>query len=127
MAKRRVQRDSTLIANEVVDPLSMLDPGPVRFLSPVIDQPTRDELIEVEDRRRFDPEGVFATPSFFSSPAPMLKAVGRGQPPVGIGWSAPDRVAVCVRRKERREVLFAKNRTNGRGSKRRNYWSKVKC
>lgn len=44
-------------------------------------------------------------------------------------FSVPKRVEVCVRRKERREVLFAKRRT-GRGSrtpKRRNEWSDVKC
>lgn len=46
-----------------------------------------------------------------------------------LAFALPKRVLVCVRRKQRREVLFAKKRT-GRGSrsrKRFNVYSQVRC
>lgn len=50
--------------------------------------------------------------------------------PAGVAFNDSRTVAICVRRKERREVLFATRRT-GRGSNRnirhRNEWSKIKC
>lgn len=44
-------------------------------------------------------------------------------------FDAPKEVAICVRRKARREVLFAKRRTRkGAGSRRyRNEWSNINC
>lgn len=44
-------------------------------------------------------------------------------------FAIPNKVAVCVRRKRRREVLHALKRTRkGAGArKRRNYWSDVSC
>lgn len=44
-------------------------------------------------------------------------------------FRVPEKVAICVRRKRRKEVLFAKRRT-GKGSrspKHRNYYSEVSC
>lgn len=73
-----------------------------------------------EDRRTFHPDGPFRTP--FSSPRSAARLVvkrahksGAGRnlwsldqsPPVRVGFNRPDRVAICVRRKARREVLFA--------------------
>lgn len=49
--------------------------------------------------------------------------------PYQIAFSAPAETLVCVRRKTRREVIFAKKR-NGRGGQRRakwSLWSKTKC
>lgn len=39
----------------------------------------------------------------------------------------PRLVAICVRRRRRREVLHALKRTNGQGARRRNVWSNVRC
>ena len=47
-----------------------------------------------------------------------------------ISFGVPRKVELCVRRKQRREVMFAMRRT-GKGSRavrrRRNYWSGVSC
>ena len=52
-----------------------------------------------------------------------------GHLPVNVAFSQPKQVAVCIRRKARREVLFAKNRTGkgARSRRTRNQWSDVKC
>lgn len=48
--------------------------------------------------------------------------------PPKIGFDVPKRVAICVRRKQRREVIIAKKLArNGGGAKHRNIWSDVKC
>lgn len=48
-----------------------------------------------------------------------------------IGFNTPDNVFRCIRRKSRREVLFAFNkqrkRGQGGGKYKRNYWSQFKC
>lgn len=52
-----------------------------------------------------------------------------GTLPVQVAFSQPKQVTVCIRRKTRREVLFAKKRT-GKGAQSRrtlNQWSDVKC
>lgn len=93
------------------------------------------DLIEIEDNRTW-------TPVPFHSPVSVfLKAdanvnVGRKRN-VQFAYNArdifrferPEHLARCVRRKQRREVLFALRRTrSGRGRpKRRNYWSDVSC
>lgn len=52
-----------------------------------------------------------------------------GTLPHQVAFSQPKQVSVCIRRKTRREVLFAKNRTlKGSGARRtRNQWSGIKC
>lgn len=46
-----------------------------------------------------------------------------------VGFAAPKQVSVCIRRKTRRSVLFAKKRTRkGAGSRRKhNQWSSIGC
>nr|QJB20546.1 MAG: hypothetical protein [Microvirus sp.] len=93
-----------------------------------------------EDRRTFHPDGPFRAP--FSSPRVAAKLVvknasgrtrsavrGFGQnPPIGVGFYRPDRVAICVRRKTRRQVIFA---SGVGGSKvrrgKRNFASGFRC
>lgn len=52
-----------------------------------------------------------------------------GHLPTNVAFSQPAKVSVCIRRKARREVLFAKNRTGkgARSRRTRSYWSDVKC
>lgn len=99
-----------------------------------------------EDRREYHPEGPFAAPLSFgnlpaaiswtgtlsgSTPSPSKRISGL---PTGslIGspaFTTPPGVAICVRRKQRREVLHAlkKTRSGSGRSKRRNPYSEVKC
>lgn len=105
----------------------------------------RTRVRAIEDRREFHPAGPLRFPkSLIKRPRLVLrdpsrllrdaqrraKATGK---PVRMGdWSSPvmevpHTVALCVRRKERREVILALRRGNGAAKKRRNEWSKVTC
>lgn len=95
-------------------------PRPVSFLS------------QVEDRRRFDPSGFFRRAqalSVLASSVRLKRRVPFNRRDV-FKFAIPDHVAVCVRRKQRREVLHALKKT-GAGARaerrRRNYLSEVSC
>lgn len=49
--------------------------------------------------------------------------------PYTLKFHQPERIAICVRRKQRKEVLFAKKKAGKRGQRkpRFNKWSKVRC
>lgn len=124
--------------------------GPMRPASPIaLRLPVRPSVVH-EDRRRWDPDGSWAVRDAFgrkarvgmspqASPKTRQRAGVMAKPGIsrsGIpmireatSFVAPRGVMICVRRKIRREVLFAKNRTRkGAGSaKRRNHWSDYKC
>lgn len=95
-------------------------PRPVSFLS------------QVEDRRRYDPSGFFRRAqglSLLASRVRLKRQSGFNRRDV-FKFSIPNNVAVCVRRKQRREVLHAFNRA-GAGARarvrRRTYQSEVSC
>lgn len=96
-------------------PLSSLD----NFLGPSIPA----------DRRVFS----FGEPERFNlnvgSSVDGIRDVGVSRLSTQVGFSRPAEVGICVRRKERREVLHAKRRIRkGRGGGRRQHWySKIKC
>lgn len=97
----------------------------------------RTALQLIEDRRVFHPEGAFRPPLSISIPRKSRLVVRKAHfaksristMPSTLGFRVPKRVALCVRRKERREVIHAKRLTRrGAGSKkRRNYWSAISC
>lgn len=113
MARRRrsnrIGRDSSHIANLRLPRYVV---SRVRFPSP-----TRRLL---EDRRFYHPLGRLDRPAFATrrSAARLVARHqdGRMQTKARISFADPRRVMVCVRRKERREVLFARGVG---GSKRR--------
>lgn len=92
----------------------------------------RLDLRLLEDRRRYDPTRRVSLPRReLARGAISSRVVERGRMPATLRMSfvAPKRVLVCVRRSQRREVLFAERRT-GKGSRsprHRNEWSDVKC
>lgn len=87
-------------------------------------------LTMVEDRRTFHPMG-------FQRPAASLHAKSRvvarkathpTWPSARLQFKIPRDIAVCIRRKERREVLLAKGRGGGgHRPPRRNWWSSISC
>lgn len=105
--------------------------SPLQPLRPLVHLPLLSELsplIEVEDRRRFTPYD--ASPRSMEGTPARLRVVGRGVPSHRIGFTDPSNVVACVRRAQRREVLFAKRRTKkgaGARRRRRNFWSNVRC
>lgn len=91
-------------------------------------------LTMLEDRRVFHPERDYRPARTFSRidqrrlvPASLVtdRIMRSGQ----LRFAVPDKVVVCVRRKQRREVLHALRRTGkGAGAPRhRNYQSDISC
>lgn len=93
----------------------------------------------VEDRRFYNPLGSYAPARSLNRRSRLVIVspnVNKSRPvssfrvPSAIGFDVPSRVAVCVRRKQRKEVLHALKFTgkgSGGGKHRRTYWSGVSC
>lgn len=127
MAKRRRGERATPmhVANDLSLRLALT--SLVLRSPPVLRPPV--ELLEVEDRRTFHPLGGFRPARSLGPRSDARVQVRRFRPfrySDVFQFAVPDRVAVCVRRRERREVLHAK-RSLGRGAGRRNYWSGISC
>lgn len=95
-------------------------------------------LNEIEDRRTWHPQGdvrparrVLAPASRFRVVRPVstqASLVEASSVPISVGFQDARRVLVCVRRKQRREVLFAKG-YGGAGTPPRRFseYSKISC
>lgn len=136
MAKRgrsdRGQRDDNSLSLETL--LALTTPiqpfSPLPSLAHVPSQ--RSQFNEIEDGRRFVP-GPSRSRLFAGSSAPLKigsKRPSQRGPATGVAFASPVHTVRCVRRKERREVIFAL-RKRGKGAaarrRRRNYWSNVSC
>lgn len=128
MARRRrsdnrSQRDTNDIASPLLDRAKLLNSEAFRaaFVDP--------DLREWEDGRTFHPDGVFRPAGVRRSRfARQLFATDSAYSRQAVAFAVPKQVAVCVRRKQRREVLFAKRRMKGRGGTRRyTERSHIKC
>jgi len=84
----------------------------------------------LQDRRKYDPT------TRTQKPAARTRSATRYTIPTSTpylssryGFSRPQDVSICVRRKTRKEVLFAKRKTKAGARSRRHYnrWSEVKC
>lgn len=140
-------RLSSLI-DDVDEPLTVLEPPRLRINPPSV---RSNPLLEVEDRRRWQPPGAvrrarssrrWNVPLKLSATrpssllkrrswptSPAHKAVARNVSLGGLSFRAPRFVAICVRRKSRKEVLHALGKV-GKGSsrvRRRNSYSNVRC
>lgn len=153
----RAQRDTSVIANErlldaeLLGPVSPSSTLSVRSVSHDWDYSNPHStwsssfLTEVEDRRTWHPEAAFRPPLLFSGNAARFdRLVDRRSSPLQVrrglrvrsqtkavrAFDDPGYVALCVRRKKRREVIFAKRKA-GKGSRRRhrrrNYFSEIRC
>lgn len=101
------------------------------YYSTYVTQPRVDVLRSfvrtLEDRRTFDPMGSFRPAAATSRYARSLDVPeGRKFSPL-VGFQAPEKVAVCVRRKIRKEVIIAKGGSGSGKRKRRTWFSSVKC
>lgn len=125
MAKRRsksqARRDPIAIArpNRLLSPVRILRPSalPIRL--------ARVQLRDFDDRRRWHPEPFHRPPVAFQRPAARLVATNppdrpKRFVPASVGFKDPSRVSLCVRRRSRREVLFA----TGSGGRPRRYHNK---
>lgn len=129
MAKRRRfgPREIENIANRRLQVPRIMTPRPLNRLTP--------NLRLVEDRRTWHPDGKALSPvRMLNSKRPRLQPVAfsssklRNVIPTAIGFKIPKKVAICVRRKQRKEVLFAKRKAgHGTARPKRNQWSDVHC
>jgi hypothetical protein len=106
---------------------------------------TSNNLTQYEDRRLWHPEGDYAPARSFSKTRHRLEVFPRISYSSGlsinkvqnlsrttahaIGFSAPNKVLICVRRNIRKEVLHALNKTGkgGQNPPRRNSYSNIYC
>lgn len=104
-------------------------------LADLLSRPLSVDLRPVEDRRTWHPLGedrpTRTTSGHPTRPNMVAGATspGRGRLPAQIKFADPGRTVVCVRRHQRKEVLFALKKT-GKGSrspKRRNPNSEISC
>lgn len=129
-------RDTNIISNRRL-PLSysnIFSSNSIRF----------PKLIQFEDRRLFNPEGIYAPARSFSKPRHklVLSVVDRfrGASKVArrrldfrllspLSFEAPKKVLICVRRKQRKEVLHALRKAGKFGQRRprRSYYSDISC
>lgn len=79
-------------------------------------------LTEIEDRRSHHPLGVHRPARQDTGhpvkPHKVAKPTKFRQLSAGFQFAQPERTLICVRRKQRKEVLFAKRKT-GKGVRRR--------
>lgn len=93
-------------------------------------------LTQIQDLRAFDPEpelsparDILGRIASVTGTTPKKQTRGRSRVPFQLAFKAPKQTLVCIRRKTRKQVLFAKRKT-GKGGQRRARWSKwssVKC
>lgn len=127
MSRRRYGRRGELVHSRV-----SASPRSFQPLSPFFSSPP---LTLFEDRRTFHP-GRATRPAFSFNKAASRLVVGapsfRNDLSARVGFAVPSKVAVCIRRKDRKEVLHAFN-FYGRGAggvsrrRRRSRFSDVDC
>lgn len=131
MGRRRRDRGDSYQADAFFTQTRTLTPPALLRLPPM-------PLPDVEDRRTFNPDGVFrpAKTIYSGGPAGPLRQgriptkKAKTYQPTTVAFEAPKAVAVCVRRKQRKEVIHALRKA-GRGARRRkprrNFYSGVQC
>lgn len=130
MARRRSKRQRRASEAPIVRPLA------VRLLRPLAPPSLpRHPRSEIEDRRTHHPLGFFRPARQWSGHGVKPHVVSPAKKfspalPFNVRFADPRKTLVCVRRKERREVIFAKNKMK-RGAaarrRRRNWFSEVSC
>lgn len=112
----------------------------------ILDQFRPVTLTEVEDRRTHHPLGSFRPPRTVSGVAArvglaertvpararpsLINRKLRSQTKALVAFQEPNRVVMCIRRKQRRQVLHAKGIAGSRmrmRSPRKNAWSSISC
>jgi len=129
------ERDDSSIASdhlsELLRPPKIQHTAPVAIPSPA--KMLKNTLRQIEDRRTFHPQGnKRPARSLNRSQHKLVLADKKTNPRLSnrVQFDAPKRVLICIRRKMRKEVLFAKAKT-GKGARarrhRQSYFSEVKC
>lgn len=134
MGRRRRDRDQSEADAVLKQPLAkLLSPTPPTLPRPIV-SPLINKLREIEDRREYHPEKKYRPVRQLSGhpvKSHVIKpAKFKSQLPFGLNFAVPKDTVVCIRRKRRKEVLFAKGKAGGsqkRRHPRRNLNSKIGC
>jgi len=130
------ERDTSDIASdhlsELLRPsLKIKHTAPVAHPSPT--KILKNTLRQIEDRRTYHPQAdKRPARSLNRSQHSLVIRDKKTSPRLShqVQFDAPKRVLICIRRKMRKEVLFAKSKT-GKGARarrhQRNYYSEVTC
>lgn len=129
MARRRRSKSDdksgrefqTITRTEVLPPTNLRILEDRREWNPLLEEAPAAVFFEREARRVVPTRPRVSRPSQARSIEELL--------PHGLQFNVPEEVLVCVRRKRRREVLFATRRYGRNGAKRyrRNRFSEVSC
>lgn len=127
MARRRRRSEADPV-DQRLDVLRDLT-TPITRPLPGLHHVRRAEVLEVEDRRRYHPLGALAPPSRALPRANEVRPSRNPATPWGFNFRIPNAVAICVRRKQRKEIIHAKRIAGKRGLSggKRNVWSTVGC
>jgi len=124
-------REIDPLVEEILHPVTAFSSG-FDFFDPI--DALRRAVRAVDDRRRFDPNIVRPAYSLGRDARRLVAKtfpVGKRDDRLSarVGFAVPERVAVCVRRQQRREVIHAtrKNGSGGSRRRRRNYWTDIDC
>lgn len=101
---------------------------PIRLL-PISSTLTTADVLASGDRRLFQPDETTRPPHTARPGASRVQARPYPYTMNTLGFQEPKMVAICVRRKQRREVIFAKrkHKKGSGGAKHRNFWSAISC
>lgn len=101
---------------------------PLELLPVSTNDNVRSVVLSMPDRRSWRPDASTAAPAAYQRSDARLKATAWSSP-FSQAFVNPSRVGICIRRKVRREVLFAlrKHGKGARSPRRRNFWSEVVC
>jgi len=100
---------------------------PTPVLLPVPNYSQQSAVLQSGDRRLFQPDRSTAPPHAAVRSAARVTAGASNL--ASLKFADPKLVALCVRRKVRKEVLFAikKTRKGSGASRRKNFWSNISC
>lgn len=135
MAKGKSGRSAS--SNDDATTLVLRPPGPHLAINPYQLQFTA-ALPTLPDGREWSPEAFQTARTLAGQPAPVKLRSPQGYSlsdvqsitKTRLGFTKPEAVPICVRRKSRRQVLFAKRlRAKGSGSRRRRHgpYSNHRC
>lgn len=130
---------TSLLALQQTKPVALLRPTTLTFLADDI-QKEAQYVRSSTDSRRFHPLGKLRSPGatprsagrLVTYSAPTAKLGSSGSLPSRVAFAVPSQVAVCLRRKVRREVLHALYpkriaKLGSGASRRRTAYSGIKC
>lgn len=137
----RRRRDNFSISNRRLPTQSIVpvayDPWDTGYVTEVsYSKPARrrSSLRLVEDRRQWHPVGPQMPARAWNRNAtrvivPRYAKLAGTAVTAKLAFSGPSSVAICVRRKRRREIMFAKGFGGRRGQRRpkRNWYSSIRC